>query len=197
MIFSERYKYVYLAPPKTGTTSMEHTLRTFFEGEIYKDWQDANVKAIRYQRHVNHVPEEFKDYFVFGTVRNPYTWEISRWKFWDFNKVGFPEYVRSLRPHRTLCRLLHQNPDYSPPTGCVKFKLNGFVRLENIADDFHKLPFVDKVVPIVHWTRTKHPEQVYYTTELANIVKRVRAPDFLAFDYSTNVPDELRILEFL
>jgi hypothetical protein len=78
MIVSDKYRCIYVRIPKTGSTSIEDTLKELDPdcmssdnsippyGHVSLDWLSREID-----------PQKFKDYYVFTTVRNPYDWFIS------------------------------------------------------------------------------------------------------------------------
>ena len=73
MIISQTHKYVYIGIPRTGSKSMNHWLREYFDGRWYGGHHDYTV------------PEEAAGYFIFTVVRNPYDRRASHHYavFWD------------------------------------------------------------------------------------------------------------------
>ena len=65
MIVSDRYKYVYVAIPRTASKSMNHWLLDHYQGRTHG------------RHHQMDVPEEASDYLVFTIVRNPYDLWVS------------------------------------------------------------------------------------------------------------------------
>lgn len=180
--------------PKTGSTTIRKWLQVHCDGKV---WTFDGLEFVGFYGHVCHLPEKFKDYFVFTVVRNPYRLIVSRYNFFKpkhFSKLTFDEYVQRSSTN-TLYKKLHQNNDYIPPKGYVPYKINRFLKLEHLKKDLLSLPFVDNVNGIEHANRTGNPNQVYFTKELVEIVKKGMADDFCHFKYSTKCPIELTKLK--
>jgi len=60
MIISDKYRYVYIGIPRTGSKSMNHWLVEYFDGRWHGGHHDYDI------------PEEAANYLVFTIVRNPY-----------------------------------------------------------------------------------------------------------------------------
>ena len=73
MIVCENHRLLYLAPMKTGTVSISWELlhKPPFEGSVYNRQID---------RHVTHWEDRFQDWYIFITVRHPYTRFFSFWR---------------------------------------------------------------------------------------------------------------------
>lgn len=79
MLFSHKHKFVYMAPPKTGTTTITRVLNQSFDAQLWdftetclvRTTKDTNIqgKEWKWPRHIIHLPEEIKDYFVFATMK--------------------------------------------------------------------------------------------------------------------------------
>lgn len=66
MIYSKEKKVIFVAIPKTGTRSVYKNLIENYGAELYRE-------------HFPIIPEEYKDYYSFTIVRNPYDRLISMW----------------------------------------------------------------------------------------------------------------------
>ncbi len=194
MIVSHKHKFAYMAPPKTGTTSMEDHLTTHYEG-VKWEYQETPRANGGIDRHGMGLKEEWSDYFVFATVRNPYTHELSKWDY--FRRMCWAQHI--LKECESLYVILKQHEEYEPPPNCVKFKLNAYVRMEHMQKDFEKLPFAKKI-KIKHlnkyslakpFNRTKTKPYPTYTEETIEIIKTKRKMDFETFGYSTEPPSNV------
>ncbi len=73
MIVSHRHGYVYLACPKTGSSTTQEILRDHYDGKLL-----LNANGY-YMVHNRDIPSRYKELFVFSTVRNPYPRMVSLW----------------------------------------------------------------------------------------------------------------------
>lgn len=217
MLVSEKHKFVYFAPKKTGSTSVRTLMQENYGAEIWRDYPDpkfgqfGDMKVSPDWRsegpdwkHVCHMPKRFANYFKFATVRNPFSLEKSRYKH-DMRhqylapNTTFAQFVKRLRRAEvlpTLFRKLHQEPGYKPIAGCVPFKLDAIVRIEHAQDDLEKLPFFKKGMKVGHLHKdTRIPEPEYKIAPF-RIVKKYYQEDFEAFGYTIfkYVPLEILIL---
>lgn len=199
MLICDDPYFVYMAPKKTGSTTVRTALAETYNARIYRDYPDARSLADgsvspdwRSQgpdwKHVCHLPERFAGVYTFATVRSPYELEISRYLHdtrHEYINCDFGTFVRrlvGLTHPPTLFRKLHQNPDYTPPPGCVRFALDAVVRVEHLESDLRALPFYRGDLRVGHLHKSYAPRPAY-STDLAKVVQQAYAEDFAAFGY--------------
>lgn len=78
MYVSENYKFIYLPPQKTGSTSVSDLLVRDYNAKIFKDniciSNDLNqIYSDGFYRHWMHVPKKYENFYIFATIRNPYS----------------------------------------------------------------------------------------------------------------------------
>ena len=111
MIISHKHKFIYLAPPRTGSITVTLYLLDYFGAELGLKRGRPNKDACR-------VPVEFKDYFKFATIRNPYFRERT-WYWQCGREQNLPCWEKALESHLkqvgfSLFYTLLQNDDYKP-----------------------------------------------------------------------------------
>ena len=74
MIVCPRYRFVYLGPPKTASTSLHHWLSQ--AAFCATRWSPAG----RTDQHDAQIPAEAGDFFTFASIRNPYARAVSLWR---------------------------------------------------------------------------------------------------------------------
>lgn len=195
MIISHKYQYIYFPPTKTASTTITDILLKQFDAEYYTEWNEDALTNLEFKlnrticKHVIHLPEKFQHYFTFATVRNPFNRTISqffhpehfqKWhgKFKEFIEFSMPKIKFS------LCGQLKQYPEYIPPQGCMPMRLDFVLKVENLEEDFCKLPFVQQKIhlPVLNKGKTKDR----YTDETQEMVKKYRENDFTRFNYPTS-----------
>lgn len=199
MYFSEKYKFVYLAIPKTGSTSIRRILRQKYGATILRDGHD------------NIIPDKFKNFFTFTCVRNPYHRAVSCYyhihrktneiiplkECWHkFHMISMCEYLSNLYQ---LDHFAYPQDDASKYwIGSANIRLDAFIKLESLEEDFSKLPFVNQ--------RIKFPkENTVQKQVLLGSSKFVEIPqklieevpvrykeDFIRFNYDQVVPSDFR-----
>jgi len=206
MFISYKHRFIYMPPPKTGTTTICHVLHKHFDADAFHNWKFPrgrrhyrNKQAIP-DKHLIHVPEEFKDYFIFASIRNPFSILPARFALGKNlqsadARGSFPDFLKAVLPKMeySLFYQLRRHDTYKPPQGCVPFGINAYIRLESIQEDFDKLPFVKgQTIKLPHLqTRNPPSRRPLFSQELVDLVLEHRAIDFEYFDYPKKVPKRL------
>ena len=113
----DKYKLLFIHVPKNAGTSLEEWLK------IDKKFWHKNVDGFELdhltaKEYVKRFPKEFRDYFKFGIVRNPYDRVVSEFlhkkryrdrRFIDATDLNFEEFVREIeRKYTKLSTYAHQ-----------------------------------------------------------------------------------------
>lgn len=211
MIISNKYRYLFISMPKTGTHTMYNVLSDNFAGERYGEWHESVP------------PDSAIDYFKFATVRNPYTRFASAWYFVS-NKNG--EYIKTyerlmghemeiiyflkwLNTEREKLyynrdprgRLRHLSTILLPQHVNVRQRLKGvkidrFIKMENLLDEVNNLPFVedDMKLPHIPKNHSMAEAKTYMkwdelkTPEITTLVNQLMGDDFEMFGYDVESP---------
>lgn len=72
MFVSDSHRLLYLAPPKTGSTTVGHVLR---QAPFYGYQQALGTQ------HNTIWDDRYRDYYIFLSVRHPYTRAVSFWRY--------------------------------------------------------------------------------------------------------------------
>lgn len=149
MVFSHKFRYVYFAPPKTASSSIIDVLVNKYDGQF---WGRAD-------KHENLLPLSLVDYFCFTSVRNPYQRGISAYNYLNrkrqaplplsvcknrFHLISMTDYFSI--PLR-IRRFVTVGDDLSTflsllPVGFVMPRLDHYIKVESLEEDFSMLPFV-------------------------------------------------------
>lgn len=167
MMYSDKYRYVYIAPSKTGSNSIRQFLKDNYDGQSLLSDHESSIPG--------HLSYRFDSYFKFISVRNIYDRCVSMWS--DFVKEGqtFSEFIMSL---------IYKNPIYCcagtgellPEFRSLSFMKkesgsNHLVRLEMIEKDLECLPFIDKKVEFnIHFGKSKNKKHIILGCAEMNLV---------------------------
>jgi len=217
MIVCHDPPYVFISNAKCGTHSVHWALTTFYGGsavckvglrivprqEYGKQWKREIGAAVQHPRYVaghpNIVPKEFATpkHFKFSVVRDPYTRIVSAWRSMTGPGRRFEGKVPgkntlqnfiswALTTKRSYAAVKPQVEQLAPLE-----RLQTVLRLENLAEDWKKLPFYSGQPE--SWPAkdsalsfpgeyTNGPEEEL-SPEDVKIVNLVYARDFEAFGY--------------
>ncbi len=193
MILSHLHKFIYIAVPKTGTTSIQKHVESLnlTEIQIYNLRNDDKLPdGMRFRKHMkasylkNDI-NEFDKYFKFTFVRNPYDRVVS-WVYYYLrnNKIN-------LHKH-SFKELIFKCPEYIWECQCdfifddAKNLMNFVGKTENLQEDFNticdKIGIPQKQLP--HKNKSKHKHYTeYYDDETREIVAEKYAKDIEYFGY--------------
>lgn len=189
MVISHKHRFIYFAPMKTGSSTIALALQHWLEAK------PLGFPGACAPTHDIYMPREYADYYTFVTVRNPYTRFISAYNY--FSREG-----ESMRGwiDRHFIRPITEELFFKPlPTNvdAVRIKIDTFLRLETLSEDFHKLPFAE---PHIH-IGCLNPARVKKTFELTEKdikwMKNLYKNDFDVFGYDPDDYGPLRSITYL
>lgn len=195
MVVSHDYKIVFIAIPKTGTRSILHYMEEYLNGHMYEN-------------HKTTVPREFRNYFTFCVVRNPYSRIVSHWysgsqRGEHCKKYRFAEVLGKDSPSLDLYLdyLLNKEsyedrlrwPFEVRQVDYLHNRIDAMLRFETIEEDFASLPFVRQGTslgfhnPTVStWKSNPIPRYhwtVYMTDSVVEKINTYFAEDFSRLGY--------------
>jgi len=206
MIVNEKERWVYLGPPKTASTAMHDALQK-------EPWNGVQLDPGN--QHDMLPPDEYIDFFVFGTIRSPYERAVSL--FWHYlrdvrrirgimeglstraewttkplpeSEFSFEDYMRGVIDLR-----LRVIEDPSAPFFTYTISdwlhdampLNAYIRQEHLVEDFSALPFVDgrEVVFPKKNAPGRRPWKDYQNEKTIALVDEWATEDFKRFPYES------------
>jgi hypothetical protein len=192
MFYSDKFKVVFVARPKTGTRSIYDVLEKNFNGKLFKE-------------HHAEIPQQFNNYFSFCTVRNPYDRACSMWwstskrgldkrgfvkkaqsHGWDNTMNSFMKVVKELTVNRD--RILRTQAMFINPN-----RIDAKLRFDHLEEDFNKLPFVKDYIELPSLNVTKEktgpnpharpPWQTMMDEEVVSLINEIYSADFALSGY--------------
>ncbi len=156
MVVSDKHKYIFASTPKAGTHSMYHLLEKYFDGT-----RVPNPNQYHHTIHTRNIPVQYKDYFKFTIVSNPFRRAIACWKplaFYEpyrikrgwLKELGGEEFVYYTRYIKKMSK-----SQKTPPKKYMiwsQSKLHDFMEydrvlnLQNLQEEFNELPFVKEEI---------------------------------------------------
>lgn len=170
MIGSHELGYVFVAIPRTASTSVRQWLKKYHQGrKITKD-------------HSCVVPGDYKGYFIFTIVRNPYARCYSFWA-WDNKRhslgVSLAEYLRWM---------IEQSESSERPSSYItqseyvrQAKVDIVLRFEELPSSLRSLSFIRANHRLPHYRRgvaMLEPMKQHYTDEELELLWQYCSEDF-------------------
>jgi len=190
LVGNNKFKYVFIAIPKTGTRSIYNVLRREFEGHLIRD-------------HEKKIPEKFKGWFSFTVIRNPYERLVSAW--WSTTQrgvdpKGFIKRLKGNASFENFCKNLpsletvRSAPHLTPQFQWLNNDFDKIIEYENLEEEWLKLPFNENKVQLIHINSTRKLEgernkivRKHYTEYLnptiIDIINKFYAKDFKQLNY--------------
>jgi hypothetical protein len=184
-LISHEHKSICFLPEKTGSTTIAEILTKNFNFYKYK------------KRHSTEYPSDLSNYFLFGSVRNPFQREISRYLFYKNESLGTKKKWANIAkdPNSSFEDwIVLINNSISLTNYYKNIKLNFFIKLENLKEDFEKLPFYKKL-PDSIWNlkrnNKKYKKNIFFTDFSKNIFLNKFKDDFLNFNYDQSYIEKI------
>lgn len=190
MIILRKQRALFVSTPKCATNTIYHLLQEHFGGE-----------RLGPHFHRRDVPAEFRDWFVFSVVRNPYSRAVSTWWRTVMDKTAkrifahapggedlatFVRWLATKPPEAEYRRLCYSQAEWLAPV-----KPNRVLRLEHLRDELWSLPWWDVEVVKLPRRNQCHGRKrwwLYLTEDAVRAVEDWAGPDFDTFGYSRKVP---------
>lgn len=212
MYVSEKHKFVYFGNCKSGSSSIIIAICEFYKAQGVPASNvpipEPNPWPIG-AHHAIFLPEKYKDYFKFTTVRNPYNREISKFNFLPSRQKGLYNFIGEMTFEEYLDWVIEKEItgnwrydfwkrsqkeiifDQPVLDGCVPVEIDSYIKCENLKEGFLSLPFVDQSNPVI---------EAKNNVALSNRVERFPESmkerlyehfkqDFEMFGYDKEVPD--------
>ena len=194
MIISDSHKFVFVANPKTGGTSIENCL-----DQYNSEYEGTGLNTKYSERHcsLKAIYQKFPfidSYFKFAIVRNPFDWVVS-WYFYrkkqqntnNTKNISFKEWLVDENSTAYSTEGIGLTiSQFDLLSGCDYVKLNLTGKFENIQNDFNlfcrllKLPQV--TLPHMNKSRHKHYTE-YYDDDTREVVAKRFAKDLEYYNY--------------
>ena len=189
-MISHKHKFIFVHIDKTAGSSIEKTLDPSLKE--YKSGY-TNFKGKHYSAKTlsEKFPSEFKEYFKFSFVRNPFEREVSLYFFYvktRFKKISlnFSEFLLKRYSSRQSWDTAFYTYLDALSLGNNEYNVDFIGRFENLQQDFNTV--CDKIgIPrqqLPHKNKSKHKHYTeYYDDETKQIVAEKYAKDIEYFGY--------------
>lgn len=201
MIINHKKKWIYIGPPKTGSTAISYVLTDMQYNPnksktiVNKCFGGISDGGQHTPWPPEHIDSAYSEYFVFLSVRNPYSRIVSLWNHWRFGK-NFE--VCANTGNLTLNVFLKQvinselnNDGFFSKTLCEWVpKFNSFIKQENIYKNLKNLNLHsnDFKIPEINPTKKSLPGwKDAHTDETVKLTQIWAESDFDTFKYSRDL----------
>ena len=189
-MISHEFRFIFIHINKCGGTSIEKA----FDPDA--DRRDVPFKHDSAEAYRRRFPDQFRSYFKFSFVRNPWDWLVSRY-FWSANEQQVIDYS-----FRELLHRLQTGKPLSPVAPWLnaalqpqirRLTVNGRIavdfvgRFENLQGDFDKLCRIGGLptATLPHVFKTEHDRYTrYYDAQMQQQVAELFADDIGEFGYT-------------
>lgn len=193
MLISESHRFIFLAVPKTGTSSIENTLKPYRAAITRKFNKHATCSKLQ-----RDLPSEMWDsYFKFAFVRNPYDL-MQSWYFYRQRKVlanpkhprhhlytgdiSFETFIHSFAENELMLRQV----DFIAPHG-KGLQVDRVGKFETLDSDFSRicehLQLSVEPLPVVRSSGNNRDAFKRWTPSARKIINEYFLEDFTTFDY--------------
>jgi hypothetical protein len=201
MIINNEKKWLYIGPPKTGSTALSYLLT---DGKYNKNSHigDSSINFEGIVINDQHTPwppdklsSKYDNYNVFISVRNPFSRIVSLYNHWKHGKNYKHKFISKEKTFEEFVKLvLNKNLSndgffHTTITDWVS-RYNLFIKQENLQNDLRMLNIhsIDFNVPIIneklgstkHWKEEHNKKTIEMTIEWAE-------KDFYNFEYSKDI----------
>src|SRR5580704_4904265 len=139
-MISGKHKFIFIHINKTGGTSIE---KAFAPDADIRDVPHKHAPVAFYKQWW---PDQFRTYFKFAFVRNPWDWLVSRY-YWSKDRqrlfdYSFDEFLRRLKKRIRLCESAPWLEDEALKPQLDRLTIRGAIavdfvgRFENLQSDF-------------------------------------------------------------
>jgi len=196
-------KFIFIHIYKNAGSSITRALYPFASNK----WQirmspiltrvPSSWSAVRYNSHVGASElvadmgeANFKSYFSFAIVRNPWDWQVSlfsymRRHFWHHQKKlvhgfgSFEEYIEWRCKHEVR---LQKEFIYASDNKCLVSYVGRYENLKQDFDDICDMMNIEARLPHLN-ASAREPYKHFYTTRTQRLVREAFAPDIELFGY--------------
>jgi Sulfotransferase family len=189
-VISNIHEFIFIHINKTGGTSIEKA----FQPDA--DQVDVRHKHAPVAFYKLTFPDQFRTYFKFAFVRNPWDWLVSRYH-WSRDRqhlfdYSFDEFLTRLKKRIRLSQTALWLEDEALKPQLDRLTIKGAIavdfvgRFENLQSDFDlvccRLQIEPRTLQHVHKTHHAHYAD-YYSDENRKIVEQLYAADIATFGY--------------
>ena len=207
---TNKKEYLFIHIPKTGGTSIGHTLSDSNQFDPILGYEDSSLYtghlSLRDIREVCNTQDDIDNLIVFATVRNPFSWYVSWYSFLqsyassdyafiresEMVKKPFNDFVLEISQNRKDLVFLNggkNTPKYQQMVDWLSLSTEEdikIIKMEDMAKDKHLLQEIGLNVKTgAHKNKSVHKHYTtYYDTDTVKIVEGMHLDDLKVFGYT-------------
>ena len=207
MRISHKYKFVFIAIPKTGSTTIRKVLDQYSDVISVGDRNSPYIhhtSAYKLKKHFEEVGWNWDEYFKFAFVRNPWDRLVSSFNYqkkvvhekekYGIDNPNYEDYKRFTKDNNFSSWMnppLKMGPNFKALVDESNNFLMDFIgKFENLQEDFNticdKIEIPQQKLPHKNKTNHKHYTE-YYDEETRQLVAKKFAKDIEYFGYEFGV----------
>jgi len=208
MIISEKYKFIILSVPKTGSTAMQHMFKVALDDEVRCVYRNntsgVKLRSILPQQELKAKVDNYDSYKKIAVVRNPWDYVVSWYAYTrrlpkehprssvdkDFNEFvktmkhvwfNYPEPSRRKTWNITQMSFISNNANKILVDAVIRFE---DLRKDGISKTMNKLLNIDLGEDVIkNDSQRSEDYRDYYNQEAIEIVRKAMSIDITTFDY--------------
>ena len=203
MIVNYEKKWIYIGPPKTGSTTISFLLtdgnynpnKDSFTLEYKKNFFGISENGQHTPWPPNKLDDKYVNYFVFISVRNPFSRIVSLWKHFCYGKNFNEEKKTNISLYEFIVLILENKLNNND--GFFKYTItewvynyNAYIKQENLENDLKKLNFHnhDFIMPTINKNKKNNIYwKNFHDKNTIDLTIKWAKKDFENFNYAERI----------
>jgi hypothetical protein len=187
-------KLIYIAIPKTGTTSIQAFLQKIISDNsiVANVNKPNNIGLCKHSsaKTISSIIENYSDYHSIAVIRNPYDWYVSWFTFrqrdgsgFSSKNMSFKEYLNK-QPMKELLSWICDDNDNIIVNSIIKYEDGIEDQMKNIISKKFSKNITSKIPKLnISKKRKKKDYKIYYNDETKKIVEKLQSKTLQKFGY--------------
>ena len=187
-------KLIYIAIPKTGTTSIQAFLQKIISDNsiVVNSNKHNNIGLSKHSsaKTISSIIENYSDYHSIAVIRNPYDWYVSWFTFrqrdgseFSSKNMSFKKYLNK-QPMKELLSLICDDNDNIIVNSIIKYEDGIEDQMKNIISKIFSKNITSKIPKLnISEKRKKKDYKIYYNDETKKIVEKLQSKTLQKFGY--------------
>ena len=187
-------KLIYIAIPKTGTTSIQEFLPKIISDNsiVVNSNKPNNIGLCKHSsaKTISSIIENYSDYHSIAVIRNPYDWYVSWFTYrqrdgsgFSSKNMSFKEYLNK-QPMKELLSWICDDNDNIIVNSIIKYEDGIEDQMKNIISKTFSKNITSKIPKLnISKKRKKKDYKIYYNDETKKIVEKLQSKTLQKFGY--------------